>query len=133
DLLIDGAHCGTCGNACPGGWTCCNGACSNPVDDVQNCGGCGAACTAENGFPGCSMRHCVIDHCQSGWGDCDGQYNDGCETDLAGNPNDCGACNHACTFLHASARCVLGQCAIDTCTYPYADCDASDTDGCELD
>jgi hypothetical protein len=45
-----------------------------------------------------------------------------------GDPNSCAPC----ALPHASATCDAGACAIDSCLYPYKDCDPSKP-GCESD
>jgi hypothetical protein len=39
----------------------------------------------------------------------------------------------ACAVANATAKCTAGLCAVGSCTAPFADCNASATDGCELD
>jgi alpha-tubulin suppressor-like RCC1 family protein len=48
---------------------------------------------------------CTIASCASGHGDCDGAYPNGCETPLAMNLMNCGACGNTC-FL----ECAMGSC-----------------------
>jgi hypothetical protein len=74
DTQTDSANCGACGNVCPEGTTCVNGACSEPPPcppgltlcggvctntafDPGNCGGCGIVCDAT----------CSGGICQDGW------------------------------------------------------------------
>jgi hypothetical protein len=70
--------------------------------------------------------------CNPGWGDCDGQYTNGCETPLTTTSN-CGACNNACSLANASAACSATGCTIASCNAGYADCDGNASNGCETD
>ncbi len=58
--------------------------------DVNNCGGCGNACTNEHGTTSCEDGKCVP-QCADGFGDCDRDPNNGCETDLS-TVDSCGTC-----------------------------------------
>jgi hypothetical protein len=45
--------------------------------------------------------------CPPGYGDCDGNPKNGCETRLDTSPDDCGACGHACA---PGEKCDQGTC-----------------------
>ena len=45
-MQTDEANCGTCGNVCAAGETCCSGVCRNTNTSASNCGSCGNACPA---------------------------------------------------------------------------------------
>jgi hypothetical protein len=116
DLRRDAAHCDRCGNACPArpnavptcearvcsyrciaGFADCNGVASDGCEvDLRNtpahCGACGRSCTVANGTPGCSGGACTVAQCNAGFGNCDGNAANGCETNLATTPAHCGAC-----------------------------------------
>lgn len=96
-----------------------------------NC--CGAACEA----PNTSSRvctpagRCAIGACAPGFGDCDGTYTNGCETNINTSAVHCGACHAPC----GDARgCAMGACVscdgdFDTVRSPACggdDCDDSD-------
>ncbi|MBI5543950.1 MAG: hypothetical protein HY901_08695 [Deltaproteobacteria bacterium] len=70
---------------------------------------------------------CVGDHCScaSGFGDCDDDLDNGCETDLSSEHDHCGGCNASCG---AHAVCSGGQCA---CENQYGNCNGGWADGCE--
>jgi len=102
DIRSSPSHCGFCGNACP---------------------------TRADGFPICSDRTCTIG-CNTGFGDCNGVVEDGCETPLSDDPKNCGACNNECP--EQSPVCSGGKCRV-SCSGTKADCNADPSDGCEAD
>ncbi|HWZ89664.1 MAG TPA: hypothetical protein VNW92_12460 [Polyangiaceae bacterium] len=149
----DVTNCGKCGNVCDttsGSAKCTTGVCgvsnckaglgdcdSNPNDcetnttnDVNNCGGCGVVCVIPNGVPSCVSSVCKVGSCNPGFADCNGIAKDGCETNIASDVKNCGACNAACAIGNATAKCENKVCKVSTCTAPYADCDANGLD-CE--
>ena len=132
DPTSDAQNCGACGMACKGGWLCCSSTCFNPANDAMNCGGCGVGCAVGHGKPACLARSCAVGTCDAGWADCNGVYRDGCETHVDTNVNNCGACGNACGFPHAFPACAGGACVIDTCLYPFDDCNKVAADGCEI-
>jgi hypothetical protein len=70
------------GCACSAGTIDCNGTCQQ--------------CCTDTDCPGhqtCSGGTCA--GCQAGWGDCNGNSGDGCETHLNSTSN-CGSCGHSC-------------------------------------
>ncbi len=58
--------------------------------DVYNCGKCHIHCVNDHGTTSCINKVCVP-ICSTGYGDCDGDPVNGCETDLA-TVNQCGTC-----------------------------------------
>lgn len=75
-------------------------------NDVGNCGACGKVCGNQaNAYGYCKEGACAIG-CNTGFGDCDGKPETGCESTLATDSNHCGACGKSC----GGARCVGGQC-----------------------
>ena len=60
------------------------------------CGTGGAACLPPHAVPKCAANACAIAHCDTGWGDCDSNAANGCETDLS-LPGSCHACGAVCT------------------------------------
>ncbi|MFN7132577.1 MAG: MopE-related protein, partial [Myxococcales bacterium] len=99
--------------------------------DVRNCGACGTVCAVRNGTPKCAASQCAVDSCQAGYGDCDGQYATGCETDVQTDVNHCGGCNNRCNLANANPRCALGVCAIASCAAGWVDADRNPANGCE--
>jgi hypothetical protein len=64
-------------------------------------------------LPGCAdlngmcAADCMSIQCKDGWGDCNNDLKDGCETSL-NDPTTCGACDNDCTGCNDNATCVLG-------------------------
>lgn len=124
-------NCGECGNICfmpiNGMPSCVLGICSiglcnapyadcnyklldgcevNLATDIDNCGSCGAMCPIPiNGIRNCIAGKCNIEACIAGYADCDHNINNGCETNLQTDPNNCGQCSHVC-----SNQCINGAC-----------------------
>jgi hypothetical protein len=141
-------NCGACSNVCPpqGGTPACsnsqctvsscaagfgdcdgssvNGCETNTTNSVQHCGGCGLACFAANGTASCTGGTCFVASCAAGFADCDGQYANGCETNLK-TLTSCGACGVACALPNATATCATGTCELVSCNGAFADCDMS--------
>ncbi|MBI5537560.1 MAG: hypothetical protein HY898_32860 [Deltaproteobacteria bacterium] len=152
NLGTDPQHCGSCTNVCSsvGGApscvasTCnitCNaglGNCDNNVangcevntnTDPGNCGSCGHLCSTVNGTPGCFGGNCTIT-CTSGYGNCDANVTNGCETNLKTSPANCNGCGNACSTNHGTPGCSNGACSI-SCSAGWGNCDNDVTDGCE--
>jgi hypothetical protein len=109
----DHLHCGGCNNPCDGG-VCVNsqcasacpapleqcpggGACIDPRFDPDHCGGCGNSCPpVENAARACGFFGCTRGACAPGFGDCNAELADGCETNLAADPANCGSCGVVC-------------------------------------
>ncbi len=147
-------NCGSCGVACNkaacGGGNCsaidcssmpgladCNGdgvTCeTNLGTDLNNCGACNNVCQFDgsvtpHGTKVCNSQRCGVS-CNAGFGDCDGNYKNGCETALNTLVN-CGGCGQGCAIANASATCATGSCKVATCNADYADCDG-DQKSCE--
>jgi hypothetical protein len=147
-LAVDGNHCGMCGRrcaagqvcaagacvaACPAGAMSCSGSCRDVATDIAACGACGAPCAgAPNAFARCLGGACGVT-CATGWGNCDGVADNGCERRLDGD-TDCGACGRVCALPHALSACTAtGACAVVACDAGWANCDANPANGCEVD
>ncbi len=124
--MIDPKNCGACGVTCGANMACGGGACActpgfadcnhDPSDgceadlsnDDQNCGTCGRGCFIFCGV-GCAGGVCPIagGGCIAGFGDCDGNAANGCETRLSNDPNNCGCCGIVCA---SGTTCVAGVC-----------------------
>jgi hypothetical protein len=107
-----------------------NNGCETSLQTLSDCGSCGSACTRAHASATCTGGNCHIDTCDSGWGNCDGNDANGCETQLNTLQN-CGRCGTACTRAHATATCSTGSCRISSCNSLWDDCDGTDSNGCE--
>lgn len=132
DVVNDPLHCGSCDKACPiapgMSAVCVAGACDSICQknrgdcdgkadngcetllsgDVFNCGSCANKCAAlPHATPGCTEGKCGIGACDPGYGDCDQQSSNGCETNLAYANAHCGACGNACA---GGLACINGTC-----------------------
>ncbi|MBW1808306.1 MAG: S8 family serine peptidase [Deltaproteobacteria bacterium] len=155
DVSSDPSNCGGCGTICDfdnASATCVDSACvmgacdsgfqncdSNPdngcevevANDPANCGSCGTICSFDNAHAGCSSGNCTIDSCDTGFDNCDGQIDNGCEADVSADPNNCGACNTVCAFDNAAVSCVDNSCVLGVCDTGFGNCDQVDASGCE--
>jgi formylglycine-generating enzyme required for sulfatase activity len=79
--------------------------------DPNNCNSCGAKCDATGGTPSCVLGACKI-ACSSGYGDCDGDVSNGCETNTT-TSSHCGVCGIACTGdqVCSNNTCIAPSCA----------------------
>lgn len=97
DVTIGGG--GSGGDAAGGGATGGHGgqSCAPPLDtDIDNCGAEGNVCSPRsNSVPDCEACACTFT-CNVGYGDCDGDASNGCETDLRVSNTHCGACGFGC-------------------------------------
>ena len=156
-LATDVNNCGTCGTICltPNATAGCTaGACviascnsgfadcdRNPGNgceinlqiDQNNCGGCNVVCPVRpNSTPGCFSGTCVIAACNAGFADCNSNPSDGCETRIASDLNNCGACGKHCVTPNGTPACTSGLCVTAACNAGFADCNGNPTDGCEI-
>lgn len=123
---------------CPAGFANCNGiaidGCETNVRlDKLNCGECGNACSLANAESSCKDGSCAINACASGFHDCNEEADDGCESEVAKDPLNCGQCGNSCEpFPNAISVCRLGKCDGFTCESGFADCNGDPSDGCEV-
>ena len=123
--------CGGCGMACNKSG-CYGGKCLDLQGDTGNCGGCGKVCPVKNNLPVCMNGTCGTAGCAMGFGDCDNNPMNGCETSLASDKNNCGACGKLCSPQNAGGICLNSKCAILMCNPGFRDCNGSVSDGCEV-
>jgi hypothetical protein len=69
--------------------------CEAPLDTLQNCGACGSGCALANAITSCASGTCALVGCNAGFGSCDGNPQNGCETSLT-TVTDCIGCGTAC-------------------------------------
>jgi len=123
-----GMPCATGRDDCDGDAT--NG-CEADLTSVTHCGACGVACTAgANAASSCQRGRCV-QQCAEGFGDCDNNPDNGCETDVRVSPSHCGRCGVACTASGATPTCRAGVCGVSMCAAGRGDCDGVEGNGCE--
>lgn len=156
DLVRSAAHCGTCGNVCAtapnasprcasstcstqctSGYSSCDG---NPAtgcevrteSDPNNCGSCGFPCPAApaNATAVCTNFSCGF-VCMLNFGNCDGNWANGCEVDFLTDHDNCYACGHDC----GPAACVGAICTCPSgtqgCGEPQDCCDLA-TEFCNI-
>ena len=124
--------------SCAQGFGDCN---SQPGDGCEvdlgasaaNCGACNQACSAPNTTAACMGGACVVGACKAGYADCNNQYVDGCEINIANDVANCGACALACVTPNATPACAGGMCRIAACNMGRSDCDGVVANGCEAD
>ena len=128
---------GRCGFACNPGFADCDGNPANGCEvvlgnDPRHCAACGTVCpTGPNATPTCGAGRCGL-ACGTGFGDCDGNPTNGCETDTRTAASHCGVCGRACQGgSNATATCTAGACGI-VCATGFADCDGNPANGCEV-
>jgi hypothetical protein len=154
----DPNNCGACGNVCvlqnataacvqgscaiatcKPGYLDCDGSPANGCEidgkyDPNDCGSCGHTCTLPPSKPVCENGGCFVPgYCTTFLADCDGIPANGCETSVAFDVNNCGMCYFVCTVPNATPACTWGKCTIGMCNPGYLDCNASPSDGCEVD
>ncbi len=120
---------------CSQGTADCNGvaadACEVNTNSPNNCGGCGNVCPPlPHASVDCPVGACAIGACDQGFGNCDGDAQNGCEASLTTNV-DCGACGVPCAFPNAASSCAAGSCALVACNPGFANCDGDAQNGCE--
>ncbi|MFO0561991.1 MAG: hypothetical protein U0269_28520 [Polyangiales bacterium] len=153
DTATDINHCGACGNACPARanstascsasscrYTCnagfgdCDGntanGCETPLTSTSHCGMCGRSCSYANGSAACNAGSCALAGCTTGFGNCDGNASNGCETPL-NSTTHCGGCGVGCSVSNGAATCASGSCQVASCSAGFGNCDGSPANGCE--
>lgn len=108
-----------------------NGCETDLETSAAHCGACGTVCPdAPSGAPQCVDGSCTI-ACDVVAANCDGSLQNGCETPIEKDPENCGECKHVCgTDNTTSSECVSGACEL-ACLDGYASCDENDANGCE--
>jgi hypothetical protein len=104
---------GACAYACEAGFGDCDGVAGNGCEvdlraSAAHCGACGRACNPANATGACAASACAVAACDGGFGDCDGDPANGCETDTRLSAAHCGRCGNACA---AASACEAGACS----------------------
>ncbi len=97
------------------------------LNDVNNCGACGLACSPNHiANPTCAGFECN-GICDSGFADCNrDKQSDGCEVNLNTDTNNCSACARQCA---SGQSCVAGSCVdIGNCTAGRTNCNGACVD-----
>lgn len=89
----------------------CGMECVDTAVSSANCGRCGNNCpTGANATSSCEMSACSL-QCTPGFGNCDSNDANGCETDNESDVEHCGRCGNRCPIVnHADSVCVRGMC-----------------------
>ena len=78
----------------------------------------------------CMEGACTLVSCEMGFGDCNLDTVDGCETRL-NTLTDCAICGTVCDLPNATTSCDALACELGMCDEGFADCDAATENGCE--
>ncbi len=97
------------GGMCGSGMKMCGGSCVSVDDAAYGCSPSSCTpCALPHATPICTGGACALGPCDTGYSDCNGTPDDGCETDTSTDASSCGACGHACPN---DFSCDSGQCA----------------------
>lgn len=92
-----------------------------------------AACSLVNAPDDPVCEDCAPSECATGFADCDGVADNGCETPID-TLSDCGACGVVCAPANvATANCENRICGYDVCVGDFQECDGVADNGCESD
>ena len=132
---VAGPDAATCVPGCKddlrcGGGKCCTMRCVDVGNDANNCGACGNKCSGNHTQAICVAGKCQMGKCDSGWGDCNKDPKDGCETNLHVDANHCTGCGMKCSMPNAVNACADG-CYATACKWGFDDCNNDPMDGCE--
>lgn len=94
---------------CVNNTSACDLLCVDIQTDRTNCGTCGLSCEYENAVGTCVLGECRLlsENCESGFEDCDGDSENGCESLLLLDSANCGACGNTCL---ETELCTDGSC-----------------------
>lgn len=138
-----GRNCGdngcgdTCGS-CPTGEDCnSTGQCVLTEECTETCTSlgleCGYVCGESCGLCPTNVLHttyrcvyglCIIESCEEGWANCDGNIANGCEAEL-GTDLNCASCGDVCT----SGHCIDGSCTTCNSAWLYPESPGVECDG----
>lgn len=139
DNAVAACRAGQCAVArCQDGYEDCDGDPRNGCEahvggsDPQNCGGCGKTCQLANASSTCRDGACALTLCDSGYEDCDGKSDNGCEAQTSSDVLHCGGCRTTCSTNHIVRACGNGVCN-GACEAGWSDCDGDkQANGCEV-
>lgn len=101
----------------------CGQTCTDLRSDPDNCGACGRTCLVLQGEGACASGECVLNTCDDGWGDCDGDPANGCET-----ASDCVERAPCVTECGSTGAVACADVCAPTCVLPVETCNAQDDD-----
>lgn len=88
-------------------------------NDPNNCGMCKNTCKLDHASSSCSSGKCVINYCTGVFDNCNPNDSDGCETNLAGNIDNCGTCGNKCDPpIAGQEHPRVGTCSGGSCRCP---------------
>jgi hypothetical protein len=109
-----------------------NGCETDVSKDPNNCGHCANVCPVR---PNAQAAQCTAGQCTNvcnkGYGDCDGNLNNGCESDTSKDMANCGGCGMLCNTLNTQSAVCAGSTCTLVCKMGFSDCDMDSTTGCE--
>jgi len=124
--------------ACGAGRKDCNGSCVLTSDPSVGCASptdC-SPCAFPNGDAKCSAGACALSVCAAGFGNCDGNEQNGCEQTIVAVLEHCGVCDRECVSTNVtSLECSAALCS-SYCALGFGNCvrsTAGTDDGCETD
>ena len=79
------------------------------------------------------MGLCGLSACETGFADCDMDSSTGCEVNTQSVAEHCGVCGMRCVTPGGVPACMASRCELAACFTGRADCNATPTDGCEVD
>lgn len=126
------SYCSNYNCVCESGYADCNknvAGCETNLNLVESCG------TNCDNIVNChqnSKCNSGVCECIQGFGNCNNDWGDGCETDVNNDLNHCGECNKICTPQNVNQKiCSNGKCSYDMCLDFFLDKNLNLEDGCE--
>jgi hypothetical protein len=114
---------------------CSDGSCADLATDANHCGSCDQACDALGTDTRACEKGVCRPKCDAAHRDCNGDGRDGCEVDVASDPDNCGGCGQVCSSARVRQRQCIDSVCRPACRGEYGDCStpaAFPDDGCEM-
>lgn len=105
----------------------CGGECTDTESNPLHCGGCDRACVVPHAEAACTDGACGVGACETGYADCDGDPNNGCEraASCAGGETCTTSCGTTGTITCSSACDTTCVAPAETCNLADDDCDGA--------